>query len=152
MPYSNPLVIDAMYKSTNRATPLQAARAKQQQNIENQFAERRANIQQQQANASSTQADTGRQELMRRMAKDISEMNAEKRDQMRQEIEDKGAEAMYAQQQGPEAWDRLMQKRKMNVPFEEADSVIAPAMGMGKLFEAHHKHEKMKADQELEAK
>lgn len=140
----NPVVLQGMFNATrNRINPIDAGRARHQQNIENQFRGRQADVQEQ-------QAATQQKEMTRRLFKDIHEMGQKKRATARQELEDNTSELQYAKEQGPEAWDRMMQKKGKQVPFEEADRLIAPGAGVGNAFKMYQKGADRAAAQKLQ--
>jgi len=155
MPYSNPDVIRNSYLATqNRTNPLDAGRARHQDNIQNQFRDRQISAQEQNSETNQQQAQTQQKELARRMFKDIHDMGKDKRTKASKELERSTSELLYAQQQGPEAWDQLMQKRakqeKKTAPFEQAPSLIGPGVGLGNAFEMYQKGEARAAAQKLE--
>lgn len=151
MPYSNPQVIRNSFEATqNRMNPLDAGRARHQDNIENQFRDRQISAQEQNSETNQQQAQTQQKELKRRLFKDIHEMSESKRKKARQEIEDNTSELLYAKEQGPEAWDRLMQKKGKQVPFEAADKLIGPGVGMGNAFKMYQDGADRAAAQKLE--
>lgn len=144
MPYANPGVLQGMFNATrNRVNPLDAGRARHQQTIENQFKNRQIQAQEQ-------NADTSTKELQRRMFQDIHEMGKAKREETRKKLELDTSEMLYAKEQGPEEWDRLMQKKGKQVPFDQADRVISPGVGMGNAFDMYQKMEARAAAQKLE--
>ena len=151
MPYSNPVVLQGMFNATrNRINPLDAGRARHQENIQNQFRDRQMAAQEQNAATNQQQAATQQKEMTRRLFKDIHEMSKDKRTKTRQEIEDNTSELLYAKEQGPEAWDRMMQKKGKQVPFEEADRLIAPGVGMGNAFKMYQDGADRAAAQKLQ--
>jgi len=145
MPYSNPTVLAGMFNATrNRMSPMNAARTKRQENLQNQFRER-------QLQSNEQQVQTQQKEAQRRLFKDIHDMKTDDRTEKLATLERETSEMLYAQQQGPEAWDRLMATKGKQVPFDQAESIISPGVGLGNAFKMYQEYEDRQAEQKLQA-
>ena len=144
MPYSNPVVLQGMFNATrDRMSPMNSARTERRKNLEEQFRN-------QEVQNRTQETQTRSREGVRRIMKDIHEMGNDKRVKARKTIEDETAQMLYAKEQGPEAWDRLMATKGKQVPFEQADSAIGPGVGMGNAFKMYQDIADRKAAEKLQ--
>lgn len=144
MPYSNPVVLQGMFNATrDRMSPMDSARTERRKNLQEQF-------QNQELQNRTQETQTRSREGVRRIMKDIHEMGNDKRVKARKTIEDETAQMLYAKEQGPEAWDRLMATKGKQVPFEQADSAIGPGVGMGNAFKMYQDIADRKAAEKLQ--
>jgi hypothetical protein len=152
MPYSNPVVLNNMFRATeNRINPMETARGKQRLRLMDQFNQRKMQMQEQldQRKMQMQEQDsrTAMQEGLRKLAKSIQEMDKDKREEARKKIAERVKGDLYAKEEGPEAWARRMKDTKRDIPFEEADRAIAPGVGVGKVFDAYNAVEDRKAEE-----